>query len=422
VKDPVEKNEALPKTEIKKGKNRFKWTLIVLVFLLGLAFVLGYWWFYKRNRVTTDDAYARADSAQISSRIIGTVEKVFVKDDQWVKAGDVLILLDQRDYRLMVNKARAALDEIKAKIKAREISMSLTDSQTLAQVKEAEAAFQAARDREREMSFKSDELRKNRAAAMAVFTHAQKNFRRFEKLSKRGAISESELDTSRMAFKKARADLSAIDAAISAIKASICSAKQQAGRAKAELSAARGDRARVEIQKYNVTAMKATEDRLKTELKVAQLDLSYCRITAPISGYITRKNVQVGNHIQPGMPFLAIVPLKDIYVQANFKETQLRDVRLGQPVKIHADIYPDFTYRGKVVGIGAGTGAAFSLLPPENATGNWIKVVQRIPLRIQLTSPPSRDHPLRVGLSLEVTIFTNDRRGAFLASKIPPSS
>jgi len=168
--------------------------------------------------------------------------------------------------------------------------------------------------------------------------------------------------------------------------------------------------------------MKAMKDRLKIESKAAKLILSYCRIKAPISGYITRKHVQVGNHIQPGMPFLAIVPIKEIYVQANFKETQLRDVRLGQPVKIHADIYPDFTYHGKVVGIGAGTGAAFSLLPPENATGNWIKVVQRIPVRIQLTPPPPREHPLRVGLSLEVTIFTNDRRGAFLAPKKPHSS
>lgn len=422
MENHMERNGTIQEKQTKKKGTRFRWTLIVLVFLVGLVFAGGYWWLYKRNRVTTDDAYAMADSARISSRIIGTVQKVFIKDDQWVKEGDILVLLDPHDYQLMVNKARAALDEIKAKIKAREISISLTDSQTLAHVKEAEAALQAARDKEREMGFKSDELRRKRAAAAAVLTHARKNFGRFKKLSKGGAASESELDTSRMAFKKAKAALSAIDAAISAVKASISSLKQQAGRAKAELSAAQGDRARVKIQKYNLAAMKAMEDRLKAELEAAQLNLSYCRIKAPISGYVTGKHVQVGNHIQPGMPFLAIVPLKNIYIQANFKETQLRDVRLGQPVKIHADIYPDFTYHGKVEGIGAGTGAAFSLLPPENATGNWIKVVQRIPVRIQLTSPPPRDHPLRVGLSLEVTIITRDKNGALLASKTPPSS
>ena len=180
------------------------------------------------------------------------------------------------------------------------------------------------------------------------------------------------------------------------------------------MKSSRADLYKNDIQRYRLASLKAQRNVYRAELNDAQLNLSYCTLAASISGFIAQKSVQVGNRVQPGLALLAVVPLQEIYVEANFKETDLTHVRIGQPAVMQADIYPDYTYHGKVFGIRAGTGAAFSLLPPENATGNWIKVVQRVPVKILLTAPPPPDRPLRVGLSLEVTINTSDRSGRAL--------
>jgi membrane fusion protein (multidrug efflux system) len=151
-------------------------------------------------------------------------------------------------------------------------------------------------------------------------------------------------------------------------------------------------------------------------LREAELNLSYCTLVAPIEGIVSKKAIEIGQRVQPGQPLMAVVPLHHVYIEANYKETQLTDVRVGQPAEIRADIYPDYVYRGKVDSLSAGTGAAFSLLPPENATGNWVKVVQRLPVKITLAEPPPADKPLRIGLSVEVTINTSDHQGPLLSS------
>ena len=188
----------------------------------------------------------------------------------------------------------------------------------------------------------------------------------------------------------------------------------------AQLQTARSERANVDVQLHKVEALKAKRDRSMADLEAARLNLSYCVIAAPIEGYVAQRNIQVGDRVQPGQALMAVVPLSKIYVEANFKETQLTNVRIGQPASISADIYPGYAYTGKVSGIRAGTGAAFSLIPPENATGNWIKVVQRIPVRIELDKPPLLDHPLRVGASLDVTIDVADRSGSYLLQTTRP--
>jgi membrane fusion protein (multidrug efflux system) len=156
----------------------------------------------------------------------------------------------------------------------------------------------------------------------------------------------------------------------------------------------------------------------RAALQMAELDLSYTQIRAPLSGLITRKSVHVGNRIQPGEPLLAIVPIDRLYITANYKETQLTDVRVGQPVRVEADIYPKFVYEGHVDSISAGTGAAFALLPPENATGNWVKVVQRVPVKIVFNQPVPADKPLRVGLSVNVSINISNTTGSLLSSTL----
>jgi membrane fusion protein (multidrug efflux system) len=184
--------------------------------------------------------------------------------------------------------------------------------------------------------------------------------------------------------------------------------------AQAQLQASLSQRKQVEVLAHKLAALQGERQEAEAKLQAAQLNLSYCTIPAPIAGYLAQKNVQVGDRVQTGQPLMAVVPLREVYVEANLKETQLKNVRLGQPVTIKADVYPAYTYYGKVDGIRAGTGASFSLLPPENATGNWIKVVQRVPVKISLDEPPPAEYPLRIGFSLQVTISTRNRSGGVL--------
>jgi len=419
VEESTNKENSMGSEQTKNHRKSNRYKILAVLILLILILSGIYWFLFKRNRVSTDDAYVMADSARISSRVPGTAERVLVENDQVVKAGDTLVVLDPRDYQVMVDKARASLKEVESKVKASEVSISLVDNQTEANMNASKATFRGAKDREREVRHRLEELTKKRLSALADFKHAKKDFKRFENLYKGGASSERQRDKTHTAFKKARAQLAAVDAEIAAAKASIDAVAQGVKKSEAQLLAAKSDRDKVKVQKYNLSAMKAKRGELKAKLEAAQLNLSYCTIKAPIAGYISQKNIQVGDHVQPGVPFMAVVPLSEVYVEANFKETQLENVRIGQPAKIHADIYPGYAYRGRVVGIRAGTGAAFSLLPPENATGNWIKVVQRIPVKIELESPPPRDHPLRVGLSLEVTIDTSNKSGRNLAAEMP---
>lgn len=392
--------------------------LILIVLTLALAGVL-YWWHFLRNRVSTDNAYARADTAQISSRIPGTVLRVLVDNDYPVESGQVLLELDPGDYGALLDKAEAVLRQAEAEVLAAEVSIAATDLQTAAQVDAAQAAFKAVRDREQEVRHRLEELQNRRLAALADLSQSEKDFSRFDNLFRQGAGTERQQDQARTTLKKARAQSGAVDAEIAAARASLAAVSQEVDRARAQLQAAQSDRFNVEIQRHRLESLKGQRDKARAERETARLNLSYCTITAPIPGFIAQKSIQVGDRIQPGQAVMAVVPLRAVYVEANFKETQLTHVRLGQPATIKADVHPGRTYRGKVAGIRAGTGASFSLLPAENATGNWIKVVQRIPVRIILDEPPPAQYPLGIGYSLEVTVDTSSRTGEILMPDKP---
>ncbi len=366
---------------------------ILLICVVSLALGFGYWWIFKRHWVSTDNAYVRVDSARISARIPGTVIRVHIDNDHPVREGQLLYELDPADYRVAVDKARAALQQDEADVQAAGISISMVDEQTAALVQAAEAALKAARDSEREARHRLAELKNMRQAVAAELGQVERDFGRFDHLYQQGAGTARQQEQSKTALKKARAQLAATDAQTAAVESALAAASQQVDRAVAQLQAVQSDRA---------------------ELDAALLNLSYCRVEAPIEGYIAQKSIQVGDRIQPGQVLMAVVPLQDAYIEANFKETQLTGVRIGQPARVRADVYPGFTYKGRVAGIRAGTGAAFSLIPAENATGNWIKVVQRVPVKIEFVTPPPSDYPLRLGLSLEVTVDTSDRSGAVL--------
>ncbi len=395
-----------------RNRKGLKIALAIIVVLAGLSSFL--WWFLHRHLVFTDNAYVMADSATISSRVTGKIKKIFVENDDYVKKGTILIQLDNSDYKLRVAQALAVVNSLKAEYRLRKTELTYVDKRTLAALQEVNAALSIARERKKQAIDKLSELTERQKIAQADFGHAKKDLERFKPLFTKKAIAERDFDRIKTAYKKARAQLEAVKAAIKAAKKEISVANEEIKRMEAKLISAKAERLKVEVEKHRLKAMEAKIEQAKKSLELAKLNLSYCTIKAPISGYVAQKHIQVGDWVQPGQPLLAIVPLQDVYVEANFKETQLTNMRIGQRAEIEADIYPGYKFFGKVTGIRAGTGAAFSLLPPENATGNWIKVVQRVPVKIKLDRPPPPDHPLRVGLSLEVTVDTSEKTGPFL--------
>jgi len=401
-----------PKNNMRNHLKKLK--LVGLGIVVVATAIALYWLLVLRYRVTTDDAYVHADSAQISSRVDGTVIEVMVDNDFPVERGQVLLQLDPRDFEVAVEQAQGILDRTQAEARAMEISISLTDTQTAAQLSKAEAEYQGSQDRKNEALHRLQQLRKQREGAHAEMTQTQRDYKRFETLYQSGVVPEERRDQTETAMVKARATVGATDAEIKALQASLKAIQQEVQQAQAQMKSVQAERQQVEVMKEKLAALYGQQKEAQSQLKAAQLDLSYTTVTAPISGYIAQKSIQVGDSVKKAQPLMAVVPLHEVYIEANFKESQLKNVRLGQPAIIEADTYPGYIYHGKVSGIRAGTGAAFALLPPENATGNWIKVVQRVPVKINLTESPPPDRPLRVGLSLYVTISTRDRTGKVL--------
>jgi len=392
-----------------------KWLRRLAVFSLA-ALIFGglYWYFFIYNRISTDNAYVMADSAMISSRIPGTIQDIFVENDTSVAPGQVLLSLDPKDYQLAVEEAQAALTRTEAEMRAAEVSVSQTDIQTAAQEDSAQSVIAETQDRVREGEHKLEALKQQRIAALADLTIARRDFERYDRLYKQQAIAQQQWDRAKTILDKTTAQLDAIDAETESVRASVEGSRQAVKRSRSQLDVAKGGRYSVAVFRQQFAALRAKREEVFANLQAARLRLSYCTIPAPIAGYVAQKRIQKGDRIQPGQILMAVVPLEGVYIEGNFKETQLTNVRIGQPVTIKADIYPRYTFHGRVAGIRAGTGAAFSLLPPENATGNWIKVVQRVPVKIRLDRIPPPDRPLRVGLSLTATIRTEDRRGPLL--------
>jgi membrane fusion protein (multidrug efflux system) len=361
--------------------------VIIVAVALGIAPAIRYYNQFSTH-VSTDDAYVDGTVALVSTRVSGTVSAVYVEDNWTVKRGDLLVTLDPRDFQVRVDQAAAQLARAKQ-----------TVDEMFAQVKAAEAGQSLAESQEKQ---------------------ARIDFNRAEQLRKAGVVSTEFYDQAVTAFRMGEANvalaqhevtqaLAALGGPVVADHAAIAdpaddppATTQDAKSREESLDDARYDRPVVQ--------------QARAELEQARLDLAYTRITAPFDGVITHKNVHVGHRVQPGEPLMADVPTQHLYLIANFKETQLTYVRVGQKATVTADIYPDFVYHGHVDSISMGTGAAFSLLPPENATGNWVKVVQRIPVKIVLDEEPPADKPLRLGLSVDASVDISDTHGPLLTS------
>ncbi|MHC1696737.1 MAG: HlyD family secretion protein [Geobacteraceae bacterium] len=341
----------------KSGNGKRKRTAFILLILLITACLFGVrLWVKSKTHVETDNAFIESHVYTISARVPGNVLKVMVQDNQFVRKGDLLVELDEVDYQLRVRNAAAQLDMAKNET-----------SSTYAQVDAAKAALNSDRAR---------------------LEQAELDLRRGIALYKKEVIAKEQLDRLETARKVAAAKLAETEGSVR--------------------------RALALLGLTGTGAKDAMIARKSAELEENKRNLSYTKILAPADGFITKKSVEQGNNVQAGQPLLALVELNGPWVTANYKESQLTHVRPGQKVEFKVDTYPGTTFTGKVDSIMAGTGAAFSLLPPENATGNYVKVVQRIPVKILIDSASDPKHLLRVGMSVVPTILTERKLGDIL--------
>jgi membrane fusion protein (multidrug efflux system) len=365
-------------TKTSVPENRRKKQLTVLAVAVGVAIAgyAAYYSLYASHYVSTDNAYAAVEIAQVTPEVGGTVGEVLVKDTETVHKGDVLVRIDQTDAKLALDVAEADLQRAERKVRG----LMATDGSLAAQID--------ARD--------ADERRAQAqlASAQADFDRASIDLKRREALSKSGSVSGDELTKAQNEFASAQANLVA--------------ARATAAQAKANRSAASGERASNAALIANTSVGDNPEVALaRAKRDQAKVDLERTIVRAPVDGIVAKRAVQLGQRVQAGTPLLAVVPVADMHVDANFKEVQLSNVRVGQRATLEADLYGGkVTYHGVVEGFSGGSGAAFSAIPAQNATGNWIKVVQRLPVRIKLDPAELAAHPLKVGLSMDVEIDT----------------
>ncbi|PHM37678.1 multidrug efflux MFS transporter periplasmic adaptor subunit EmrA [Xenorhabdus innexi] len=358
--NPVPPTSSHPKKN-KESKKRYRSKALILTCLffliIGVIYAI-YWYIFSRHYQETDNAYVTGNQIQIMPQIAGSVTTVYFDNTDFVKSGSVLVQLDPKDAELALTKAQNALA-----ITVRNTQQQIVDSEK----------YQAI------IAQKKIALRK-----------AQHDFDRRKILGNREAIGKEELQHAYETVALAQADL------------------------------------KVAIEQYNSNQAvilhtplekQPAVEKAASDVRDAWLNLQRTKIVSPVDGYVSRRNVQVGSRINTGTPLMAIVPATDMWIEANFKETQLAAMRIGQPAKIITDFYGDsIVYTGKVVGLDMGTGSAFSLLPAQNASGNWIKVVQRLPVRIEIDPKDLINHPLRIGLSTKTTVDTADTNGTALST------
>ncbi|MCU4379678.1 HlyD family efflux transporter periplasmic adaptor subunit [Acinetobacter haemolyticus] len=357
---------------MKAKRKKFLGFFMLILILAAILYAI--WALFFNHSVSTDNAYVGAETAQVTSMVSGQVAEVLVKDTQQVKQGDVLVRIDERDAKIQLAQAQAELAKAQRQYKQSQANSRSLNSQVVV---------------------RNDEISSAQAQVTKVqadYDRASLELKRRNELAATGAISKEELSKAQSAVSTAKANLELAQAGL---------AQATSSRKAAESTFAANEAL---IQGVNEAS---TPDVLvaKAHVDQAQLDLERTVIRAPVDGVIARRNIQIGQRVAPGTVMMSVVPVSDLYVDANFKESQLAKVKAGQKVSLTSDLYGgDVIYHGTVQGFSGGTGAAFALIPAQNATGNWIKVVQRLPVRISLDPKELAEHPLRVGLSMQADI------------------
>jgi membrane fusion protein, multidrug efflux system len=345
-------------------------TGVSIVVVAGLA-IGGYEWLINRNAESTDNAYVQGNVIQITPQMGGTVTAILADDTDFVKAGQALVQLDPADAKVALDQAEANLAQA-----VRQVRTLYANNGTLnAQIVVREADIAKARN---DVARATDDLNRRQA------------------LVGNGAVSKEELNHAQSQLAAAQSSLASAQAGVSAAREQLSSNQSMT------------DGTRIESHPSVLAA--------SAKVREAYLALHRTALPAPVDGYVAKRSVQLGQRVAPGAPLMSVIALNQLWVDANFKESQLRNIRIGQPVTLTADLYGKrVEYKGTVAGLGAGTGAAFALLPAQNATGNWIKVVQRVPVRVALDAKDLAQSPLRVGLSMEATVDIIDQSGKALA-------
>jgi membrane fusion protein (multidrug efflux system) len=374
----VEKTEPVAEPAAAPAPKRGGARKIVILSILGILVLVGALWGFRtivfyEHHATTDDAQLDGNINPVLSRVSGYVQEVLVSDNQPVKPGDVLVKIDTADLQAKVDQEQASLLNAQAAVSV------------------AEAAVASARSTAVGAQAKVSSNQADVTAAHSRAQQAAADVARYKQLHAKEEISQQQYDAAVTAAEAARANTDA------------ARATTESSRATAQASSSQ-----IEAATRQVAAARAQVAQHQAALEAARLQLSYAVIKAPVAGFISKKNVEVGQFVQAGQPLLAIVQQgnvqNDLWVSANFKETQLARMRPGQTAEIEVDAYSGTTFHGRVESLAAATGARFSLLPPDNATGNFTKVVQRVPVKIVFTDPPDPKRPLRVGMNVNVTV------------------
>jgi membrane fusion protein (multidrug efflux system) len=434
--------------------------LIVLVVVVALVLIFGYrYWHYASIHETTDDAFVDGDITQVSPLVSGQVVKLYVRDNQLVKAGDPIIDIDPRDYQERVAHQKALLLAAEDRVQSAQVQVRLTNVTSGANVQQAQGAQQAAASAVQQAqsnvsAFRSqvDVARARLAQAEAAVISSERKYaqdramvpasqaevarttadvKRYEMLYARDEVSRQQLDNalaaereahaqlksaiskasaSENAVNEARANVASAQAAVAQAEAQVAEAQSHIGQAQAQVTTARGQMAaanaapvQVEASRQQLITASADVRQARADLAQAELNLSYTHLRAPIAGRVTKRAVDVGNYVAPGQALMALVPVH-VWITANYKETQLDRMRVGQPVDIRVDAFPGIQFKGKVDSFQAGTGARFSVMPPENASGNYVKVVQRVPVKIVFDEPDDKLQMLGPGMSCEPAV------------------
>jgi membrane fusion protein, multidrug efflux system len=403
---PLPASEADFRTRSARGQSsafRIALGIGIVVLLIAGYFVYRYVSSYE----STDDAQVDGHVNSISARITGHVIKLNVQDNEYVQAGTVLVEIDPADYQVAYDRAKADFEDAQATAAAAGANIPITSVNTSSQVSATQADVDSARAGIQVAAQQFEAAKAQLQEAEANNVKAQNDLVRYKQLVDKQEISQQQYDEATAAAK-------ASAAAVEAARASADAARQQVTQAQGKLVQARASwmyantaPKQMQVIRARAAAALADAQRKKADLEQAQLNLQYTKIIAPVNGIVSDRTVEVGQNVAPGQELMKVINLDDVWITANFKETQLRNMRVGQQASIEVDANGR-TYKGKVDSIAGASGARFSLLPPENATGNYVKVVQRIPVKIVLDPGSNNDHELRPGLSVEAKVWIRE--------------
>ncbi|MFL5346876.1 MAG: HlyD family secretion protein [Hyalangium sp.] len=382
---------------------------IVLPTILGVAaLVAGGHYLLTYGRESTDDAQVEGRVANVSPRVAGQVAKVLVQDNQLVKAGDVMVELDRKDLDAKLEAAKADVLSAEAQLASAQAQLSLTDATVGANLRQAKAGVTQASSGINSSKAALDQARADVASAEARFKLTETDLGRVKQLTSEGALSPAELDMRQAAYDQAHAALEQARARLASTEAGIENSSGGFEAAQGRLVAAQAGPAQVQAAQAAVKLAEARLQQARAALSLAELAVSYTQVRAPVTGQVSRRTVEPGQMVGPERPLMAIVPQDDMWVVANFKEDQVGDMRPGQPVDVKVDAFSGHLFKGHVDSLAGASGARFALLPPDNASGNFVKVVQRIPVLVRFDEKPG-DLPLKPGMSAEVTVDLRSR-------------